>query len=76
MSRLWLFSGLVFLLLGLFGYLHQKLYDAEAWNWRQFFTHETLTGLVVCVGITLLVVAAVSHESKTKKNIKEVGKKS
>lgn len=57
MIRLWLILGVVALFIGLFGYIDQELRCKASWNWSQFWHHEPLIGIAVCVGIALLVVA-------------------
>lgn len=61
MIKLWLILGLISLALGLAGYLEQELCRHASWDWDQFWHHEPLIGIAVCVGIALLLVAVVEY---------------
>ena len=59
MSKLWLSLGLLSLVTGLGGYIHQALIPAS-WDSSQFWHHEVLIAIAVSVGITLLVVGLIN----------------
>ncbi len=59
MNKVWLALGLLSLVTGLGGYIHQELIPSP-WSWEQFWHHEVLIAIAVSVGVTLLVVGLVS----------------
>jgi len=71
MTKLWLILGFISLLLGLFGYLDQELRCHASWNWDQFWHHEPLVGIAVCVGIVLLVVAVIEYMGNRNTNSRD-----
>ena len=61
MNKLWLSLGLLSLVTGLGGYIHQELIPVS-WSWEQFWHHEVLIAIAVSVGVALLVVGLISKE--------------
>jgi len=48
--------GILFLLLAVFGLIHQKLFTAGGWfDWSQFLHHESLIVLCLGIGIALII---------------------
>jgi hypothetical protein len=61
MPRLWYYLGNVALFLALFGLIHQSLILGSDWNWSQFWHHESLIAIALCVGVALLVVSTIEN---------------
>ena len=67
MSKLWLSLGLLSLVTGLGGYMHQELIGSS-WNSSQFWHHEVLIAIAVSVGVTLITVALINKEGNSGDN--------
>ena len=66
MTKLWLFLGLIDLLIVVGIYLDQKLRFGVWWEWENFFHHETFIGIFFYASLIFLTVALVEHIRKPK----------
>ena len=59
--RFRLFLGVVAFLLGFFGLVHQRLIAGMWFSWTQFWHHEPLIAIAVCVGFALIATGFVER---------------
>ena len=67
MPRLWLISGLIYIVIALIIYLDQSLRLTGMWQWDQVLHHEAFVMATVWVGAAYFTVALVESTSKRKK---------
>ena len=64
MSKLWLILSCIFLVTALAGYLHQEIVGAS-WDWTQFWHHETVVGIFLSIGTTLMLMGLINMARTT-----------
>jgi len=60
--RFRLFLGMLALLLGVFGLVHHRFVAGTWFSWNQFWHHEPLIGIAVCVGLALIATSFIGRE--------------
>ena len=61
MTKLWLYLGLVHLLVAVGIFVDQRVRFSIWWESEEFFHHETFIGLFFYTTLILLIVALVEH---------------
>lgn len=57
-----IFLGVVALLLGVFGLVHHYTLTGLWFQWEDFWHHEPLVAIAVCVGVALIATSIITIE--------------
>lgn len=60
--RFRIFLGVVALLLGVFGLVHHYTLTGLWFQWEDFWHHEPLVAIAVCVGVALIATSIITIE--------------